>query len=681
MKEYRSESLRNVVLMGHGSSGKTTLAEAMLFVSGAISRMGRVEDRNTVSDFDSEEHARGYSISSSLTPVEWENTRINLIDTPGYADFEGEVVAAAYAAEAALITVDATAGLESGTEVAWGLASAAGNLPRMLLVTRLDREHADFDRVLAQLRERFGNKVVPMAIPIGKASAIEGAIDLLTGRARRGDTQEDAPAAMAEVIAAAREMLVESVAETDDELLEKYLAGGTISDEELTEALHDGFAAGLVFPVLAVCAQREIGVRTLLDDIVRVFPSPVGRERAIDGGVLTCDPAGPLAVHVFKTTADPFVGHLSFMKVLSGKLATQIQPYNPRSRATERLGHLYVQRGKEQLEVPALHAGDIGVAAKLQGTVTGDVLVSSPEAKIAVAPLPLPIGTYRTALHPRSKEDVDKLSQALHRITEQDPTIRVERDADTHEVIMTTLGDAHAAIAIAHLAKNYSVDVEATVPRVPYRETISSPAKSEYRHKKQTGGHGQYGHVVIQIEPLERGSGFEFADAVVGGSVPRQFIPAVEKGIVETLPQGPLAQSPLVDLRVTLTDGSSHSVDSSEMAFKLAASQALKQGVLQAHPQLLEPVMKLRVRIPSENVGDVMSDLSGRRGAVHGVEPDGAVSVIEADVPLAEVQRYASDVRALTGGRGRFELEFSRYVEVPPHVQNHVLQELASAGE
>jgi len=678
MKDYTSDALRNVVLMGHGSSGKTTLAEAMLHVSGAISRMGRVEDGNTVPDFDEEEHRRGYSISSALIPIEWGNARVNLIDTPGYADFEGEVVAASHAAEAALITVDGTAGVEAGTETAWEHADEA-HLPRVLLVTRLDREHANFDSVLARLRERFGPRCVPMAIPIGRASALEGAVDLLTGIAYRGAAESEAPPELAGAIAAARDMLIESVAETDDALLERYLEGGEITDEQLTQALHNGFAAGVVFPVLPVCATHEVGVRTLLDDVVRIFPSPLDRKHD-DGTGLVADVNGPLAAHIFKTTADPFVGHLSFMKVLSGRLTPQMQPYNPRARSTERLGHLYLQRGKEQIEVAALVAGDIGVAAKLQGTITGDVLVSSPEAAVVVPPLPLPLGTYRTALHPHSKEDVDKLSTALHRITEQDPTIRVERDPDTHEMIMTTLGDAQAAVAVAHLAKNYGVAVDATVPRVPYRETISAPAKSEYRHKKQTGGHGQFGHVVIEIEPLERGAGFEFADSVTGGSVPRQFIPAVEKGIAEALPEGPLAHSPLVDLRVRLTDGSFHAVDSSEMAFKLAAAQALKQGVLDAHPQLLEPVMRLRVRVPSEHVGDVMSDLSGRRGAVHGVESDGAWSAIEADVPLAEVQRYSSDLRALTGGRGRFEAHFDRYIEVPAHVQQQVIQSLEAAA-
>jgi elongation factor G len=482
------------------------------------------------------------------------------------------------------------------------------------------------------------------------------------------------------VVAAAREMLVEAVCESDDGLLEKYLDGGDVEDGELGQALAAGVAAGLLVPVVPVSAPKEIGVRAILDDIVRIFPSPAGREHALTEGSVKTEPAGPLVVHVFKTTADPFVGHLSFMKVLSGTLTPQTQPYNQRSRQAERLGHLYVTRGKEQIEVPALVAGDIGVAAKLQATVTGDTLVGGAETKAAVPPVPLPVATYRTALHPKSKEDVDKLSQALHRITEQDPSVRVDRDPDTHEVIMTTLGEAQVAVAVARLKKVYGVEVEPTLPRVPYRETVSTATRAEYKHKKQTGGHGQYGHVVIKIEPLPRGQGFEFADAVVGGAVPRQYVPAVEKGIAEALPGGPFAHAPVVDLKVTLTDGSSHSVDSSEMAFKIAAQQALKQGMLSAQPVLLEPIMQLRIRIPSEYVGDVMSDMSGRRGAVHGVEPDGARSVIEADAPLAEVQRYASDLRALTGGRGRFQIAFDRYQEVPAHVQAQILPAVQEAA-
>ncbi|MPZ97736.1 MAG: elongation factor G [Dehalococcoidia bacterium] len=680
MKDYESDRLRNVALMGHGSCGKSTLAEALLFASGALSRMGRVEDRNTVSDFDEQEHSHQYSISSSMIPIEWAGHRINLIDTPGYADFEGEVVSAAAAADAALIAVDAASGVESGTEVAWQLADEAGGLPRMLLVTRLDREFSDFRRVFDQLRDRFGTRLVPLALPIGEAQELAGVVDVLAGTAHRGAEPCEVPEEMADAVAEARELLVESVAESDDDLLGRYLEGETIGDDELTAALHAGVAEGTVVPVLPVCATRDIGLRTLLDEVVRLLPSPLGREhRCEDGGTIVTSAEGPFVAHVFKTTADPFVGHLSFMKVLSGQLTPDMHPHNPRSRQAERLGHLYVQRGKEQIEVPALVAGDIGVAAKLQATSTGDVLTAAAEATVALRPIPFPNSTYRSALHPHSKDDVDKLSSALHRITEQDPTIRVERDPDTHETVMTTLGEAQVTVAVARLAKVYGVAVDVEAPRVPYRETISAPVKAEYKHKKQSGGHGQYGHVVIELSPLDRGEGFKFEDRVSGGTVPRQFIPAVEKGIAETLPAGPLAHSPVVDLRVTLLDGSSHSVDSSEMAFKTAASQALKQGVLGAQPVLLEPVMRMRIRVPSASLGDVMSDVSTKRGHVHGVEADGDITVVEAEAPLAEVQRYANDLRALTGGRGRFDLEFDRYVEVPAHVQQGLLDALRTA--
>ena len=417
-----------------------------------------------------------------------------------------------------------------------------------------------------------------------------------------------------------------------------------------------------------------------MDAIARLLPAPPGREHALAEGSCTTDPDGPLVVHVFKTTADPFVGRLTFMKVLSGALTPDANPWNPLRRTNERLGRLFLQRGKEQIEVPRLVAGDIGVAAKLAATMTGDTLLGSGEQPERAAPLPFPEATFRSALHPRTKADVDKLSTALQRLVEQDPTIAVARDADTGETVMATLGDAQANIAAARLEKNYGVAVDVSVPLVPYRETVTGKARAEYRHKKQTGGHGQYGHVVIEIDPAERGAGFAFEEKVVGGNVPRQFIPAVEKGLVETLPDGPLARAPIVDVRVTLLDGSAHSVDSSEMAFKLAASQALKQGFLEAGPILLEPLVRLAVRVPADRVGDVMSDLSGRRGQLHGVDTEGAWSVVRGEAPLAEVQRYGPDLRAMTNGRGAYSVAFDRYAEVPAHVQEQVLRDLAAAA-
>ena len=682
MNAYTSEQLRNVVLLGHSGAGKTMLGEAMLFASGVTNRLGRVEDGNTVSDFDPEEHARTYSISLSMLPVEWAGQRLNIIDTPGYADFIGEVVSGLAAADSALITVDASSGIEAGAELAWDQAEARG-LPRFIAVTRMDREHANFEQVLDEVRDRFGVKVVPLAIPIGSADSFEGIVHLASGDARMGAdaTVGEAPADLADAIEAAREQLIESIAETDDELLELYLEGEDLPPERVAAVLAAAVAAGDVVPVLPVCAVSGVGVRTLLNEFARLLPSPLGREHELADGSCTTDPSGPLVVHVFKTAADPFVGRLTFMKVLSGVLTPDANPYNPERRTNERLGHLFIQRGKEQIETPQLAAGDIGVAAKLAETMTGDTLLGSDAQNERVPALPFPEATFRSALHPKTKADVDKLSSALQRLVEQDPTLAVVRDANTSETVMSTIGDAQANITAARLEKNYGVEVDVTIPVVPYRETVTTKAKAEYRHKKQTGGHGQYGHVVIEVDAAERGAGFSFEQKVVGGNVPRQFIPAVEKGLMETLPDGPLAHAPIVDVRVTLLDGSSHSVDSSEMAFKLAASQALKQGFLDAGPILLEPIVRLVVRVPGDRVGDVMSDLNGRRGQVHGVDTEGDYSVIQGEAPLAEIQRYGPDLRSMTNGRGTFTVAVDRYAEVPVHVQEQVLKQLQAAAE
>lgn len=492
MQSNRTEDLRNVALMGHGGSGKTTLAEAALLASGAITRMGKVEDGNTVSDFDDQEHAHHYSISTSLIPVEWEGARLNLLDTPGFPDFEGEVVAAA--------------GIQGGTEAAWRQADAAGPLPRMIAITRLDRENTDYHRTREALRAHFGLTLVPLAIPIGAAHDIAGVVDVITRCAVRGanGTPEDAPAELDAALDAARDMLLESVSETDDELISDYLDGKPIDDARLADALHAAVARGEIVPVVPLAAANGIGVRELLDRLVSLMPSPAGREHALgDGSTVTTDDAGPLVVEVFKTTADPFVGRLTYLKALSGTLNGDAHVWNVQHNVEERLGHLSVPRGKEQLAVAKLVAGDIGVAAKLAVTSTGDTFVASEASPRArTSSIPFPEATYRSALHPKTRADVDKLSQALARIAEQDPTIHVERDHDTGETVVTTLGDAQIAIAAAHLEKVYGVAVAVLPPRVPYRETISAPAKSEYCHKKQSGGHGQFAHVVIELHPV-----------------------------------------------------------------------------------------------------------------------------------------------------------------------------------
>jgi elongation factor G len=672
MERYEPAQIRNVALLGHSKAGKTTLAEAMLFATGVLSRMGRVEDGNTVSDYDRQEHDHGYSISTSLIALEFNAHQINLLDTPGYTDFEGEVVSAAAAAEAAVIAVDAVSGIEGGTEAAWEHVAAQQVPARIFVVSRLDREHADYGRVVQQLRDRFGTHVVPLAIPVFEGGTPRGVAGLLGG---------DATGADAEAFAAARESLVEAVAESDDELLEHYLDGQDIDEAELTAALRGAVSTGAVVPVLPLCASEGLGVSDLMEAIVSLCPSPIGREHRLEGDrTLTTDGSGPLVAHVFKTASDPFVGHLSFVKVLSGQITHGDHLRNHRSNQEERAPHVFTMRGKEQIEIDALVAGDIGAIPKLNHTATGDTLVAPGAEALAAPSLPFPTPTYRSALHPQSRDDVDRMSQALHKLMEQDRTITLERDADTGETILATLGDVQAGIVVSRLAREFNVTVEATEPRVPYRETIRAAVQAEYRHKKQSGGRGQYGHVVIKVEPLDRGGGFEFAEQVVGGSVPRQFIPAVQHGVEEALAHGPLAKSRLVDLRVTLLDGSSHSVDSSELAFKLAASQALHQAVLDGSPVLLEPIMRLRVEVPSDRMGDLTGEISGRRGHVLGVESAGPVTVVEALAPLAEVQRFTPQVRAISHGRGKLHLAFDHYAEVPQNVQEQVLSSLVTTA-
>lgn len=661
------DRVRNVALMGHSRAGKTTLAEAMLFASGALSRMGRVEDGNTVSDHDEEEHRHGYSISLALVTLDWDGHRLNLLDTPGYADFEGEVASAAFAADTAVILVDAVAGVEGGTEAAWRQAEIAAVPARFFVISRIDRENADFDRVLEQLRSRYGRTVAPIAIPGGES----GVVSLLADVA--------APAALEATFTAGREMLIEAIGETDDDLLARYLDGTPITGEELRAALARAVRQGNVTPVMLACALTSTGVAELLGELVALGARPTDRTyMGTNGDAVTVDEEGPFVARTFKTSSDPFVGHLSFVKVLSGRWSRGDHALNHRAHADERAAHLLVLRGREQFEVPELRAGEIGVIPKLGHTATGDVMTVPGGSAPELAPLPFPIPTYRSALHPRSRDDVDRMAQGLARMVEQDPTLRTESQPETGEVILLTLGDVHATIAAARLEREYGVGVDVTEPRVPYVETIRLPAQAEYRHKKQSGGRGQFGHVILRIEPLGRGAGFEFTEEVVGGDVPRQFIPAVEHGIVEALPEGPLAKSRLVDLKATLLGGSSHSVDSSEIAFKIAGAQALHQAVLAAEPVLLEPVMHLLVHAPGELVGDVTSEITGRRGNVLGMEPNGAGIVIDAVAPLAEVQRFGTQLRSLTHGRGTYTIEFDHYGEVPDHLQARLLEERAS---
>ena len=682
MKAYTTDNIRNVVLMGHGNVGKTTLAEAALFVSGAINRFGTIEDQNTVSDYDEDEHKRKFSLNLALLPVEWEERKINLIDTPGYADFLSEVICGAQAADMALVLVDAVAGPEVGTDRAWAIADKL-DLPRMIVVNRMDRENANFGETLAALQARWGAKVTPLQIPIGAHETFEGVIDLLHMRAYVGEKGEEVPVPpdLQPEADTLRAQLIETIVETDEELMTKYFADEDLTEDELRKVLHDGLDHGLIIPVLCISAARHIGVRKLLTNIAFSGPSPLDRKPFQAGDeVLNADPeASPVAL-VFKTSADPYVGRLTYLRIISGTLKSDSHLWNTNKNVDERLGTLYVQRGKEQEPVPELSAGDIGVVAKLAHTSTGDTLCAK-EHPVQLPAIAFPNPVYSMAVRPVSKASVDKLGPSLQRLVEEDPGLRLTRDAASSEVILAGLGDAHLDVTIERLKRKFNVDVELSLPRVAYRETVAKRGTADFTHKKQTGGHGQYARVVLEVQPLPAGSGLQFKPKVVGGSVPKEFIPAVEKGVTEAARDGVIAGYQLTDCEVLLLDGKHHPVDSSEMAFKVAASQALKEAVHSANGGLLEPIMNIRVQAPEDHAGDVVSDLNTKRAKIHSINPDGSMSIIDAEVPLAEVQRYASDLRSITQGRGGFELEFDHYGEVPSNIAQRVIEQHKKGAE
>jgi elongation factor G len=681
MKQYPSEQIRNVVLLGHGSTGKTSLSEALLFASGAVNRLGDVDEGTTVGDYDPDEVKRKVSINLSLLPCEWKGCKINVVDTPGYADFVGEVKAGLRAADLAVIVVCAASGVEVGTEQAWGYVQERG-CPALIFVNRMDRENADFFQALGQLQGLLGKNCVPLQIPIGAQQSFEGVVDLIEMKAHTGEkgAEGEVPAGLADTAASYREKLVEAIAETDDDLINKYLEGEELTEDELKRGLRQGIASRSIFPVLAGSSTKNICPSGLLDALVSYAPSPVdmGEEEAKNTSTgadekLKADAGGPLAAQVFKTTADPYVGKLTYLRVHSGTLKADSHVWNASRGGDERIGQLFTVRGKNQEQTPELVAGDIGALAKLGETLTGDTL-SSRERPLALPEIVFPQPTYSAAVHPKTKADVDKMGPSLARITEEDPTLSVRRESDTGETVLSGLGDSHLEVAAEKMRRKFGVDVELSPPKVPYKETITTTASAEYTHKKQTGGHGQYARVAIELEPLPRGTGFEFANRIVGGVVPRTYIPAVEKGVVEAMHEGVMAHYPLIDLKATLYDGKDHPVDSSEIAFKIAGAQALKDATQRANPVLLEPIMNMRIVVPEANTGDVMSDLNSKRAKVMGMSPEGSYSAIEAQAPLAEVLRYATDLRSITQGRGSFTLEFSHYEEVPAHLTQKVVE-------
>ncbi len=690
MKTYPAEKIRNIGLFSHGGAGKTSLAEAMLFVSHATTRLGRVEEGNTVSDWDPDEIKRGISISASITPVEWRDHKINIIDAPGYADFLGEIQAAMRVCDLALILLDASAGVEVGTEQVWQLADEA-NRPRAVLINKMDRENANFEASLSAVQATIGGAAVPVQLPIGSEKDFKGVIDLLSRRAflfsgaKDGVvTEADVPADLVDTAELLRTQLVEKICENDEELMVRYLEEEEIGVDELRHGLVQAIATGEAVPVFASAATAVKGVALLLNAIVDSFPAP-GPVSATDssGGTaeLSPDPAGPLAALVFKTIADPYVGKLSFFRVYSGTMTSDTHVFNTSRAQDERIGQLHVMRGKEQIGVHEITAGDIGAVAKLQVTATGDTL-SDHQQQFVLPGIAFPEPAYSAAVYPKTKSDLDKMGVAIQRLLEEDPTLHVSRDVQTGETLVSGLGESHVQIGLDRMARKFGVNVDIGLPQVPYRETISDPVKHvEYKHKKQTGGHGQYGHVFLDIEPIPEGE-FEFQEKIVGGVVPKQFIPAVEKGVREALDEGLLAGYPVVHVRVTLTDGSYHNVDSSEMAFKIAAAQAFKKGALQAKPVLLEPVVLLRVTVPEAYMGEVMTDLNGKRGHLQGMAPnENGSTTIEALVPSAEVQRYATDLRSITQGRGSFHMEFHHYQPVPAHLTDGIVSEAKARQE
>ena len=679
MPDLTSDQLRNIVLLSHGGAGKTVLSEAMLHASGVVSRMGTTADGTLTSDYEPEETRRESSTQTSVLPCPWKEHKINVLDTPGYADFRGEVISGVRVADGAVIVVSAPAGVEVGTGQMWRTAQENG-LPRMVFISKMDRETADFDRVMEALAERFGRECVALQLPIGAEADFSGVVNLL-------DRNAEVPEDMQGPVEAARERLTEAVAESDDDLANKYLDGESLSEEELTRGLKQGVATGAIVPVLVGAPVSGIGATELMDAIVNLMPSPleapaaIGTDSSQEQTSLPCDSTGPLAAVVFKTAADPFVGKLSYFRVYSGTFKADSQVWNANLGEAERVGQVFEVLGKSQQAVPKLVAGDLGAVPKLSSALTGHTLCTR-ETPVVLPEMEFPNPVYRMAVYPKTKVDVDKMTSSLARIAEEDPSLEISREPDTLEVLLGGLGDTHVEVAVDKMKRKFGADLLLEQPKVPYKESIAGFTKVEYRHKKQSGGHGQFGHVWLELEPLARGSGFNFGSKVVGGSVPREYIPSVEKGVNKALTDGVVAGFPVIDLRVTLVDGSFHTVDSSGMSFEIAGSHALTKGVQNATPVLLEPIMQVRITVPDSFSGDVVGDLNSKRGRIQGMTPQGdGTTLIEAEVAQAEILRYATELRSQTQGLGSFTVEFDHYEEVPQQLVPRIVDGLKQREE
>ena len=671
MDKYALDKIRNIALASHSGTGKTSVVESMLFNAKIITRIGNVEAGNTASDYEQEEIKRKTSIQSSLFPFDWNGYKLNLIDTPGYADYIGELLSGIWASDGIVMIVSAVAGVEAGTEQVWDQIKN-GQKPAAIFVNKMDRENADFFKVLEGLRNKFGRLCVPIALPIGRESSFEGVIDLLD--------QKEVPSSMTDQVRDFEEGLMEVVAESDDALSDKYLENGGLSADEIKEGIARGINSGQLVPVLVGSATQNIGITNLLDVLTEYFPSPaasppllafdIKKEEPID---LSCTESGSLVASVFKTIADPFVGKLSYLKIHRGTLKSGQEIWNINKAQSERIGQVLIPMGKAQEQIGEVNAGDICAVTKLTVTRTGDTL-GFKDSSIKVEPIKFPTPYYSVAVRPKDKADVDKMSSALSRLADEDPTMRVRQDGSTGQILLFGIGDTHVAVLSEKAGRKFGVELSLADPKVAYKETIGKATKVEYKHKKQSGGHGQYGHVILGLEPVVRGNGFEFGYKVVGGNVPKEYFPAVEKGVVKSLQKGCLAGCPVVDLKVTLLDGSYHPVDSSGMAFEIAGSYALRKGLEDAAPLLLEPVVSLNVRVPDLFTGDIIGDLNGKRAKILGMNPDSGNTEIEAEVPQVEVLHYSTDLRSLSQGRGTFSLEFLRYDEVPAHLTDKLVE-------
>jgi elongation factor G len=668
MKVYDAANIRNVALIGHSASGKTQLVSAALFDAGAVNRFGKVDEGTTVTDFDEEEIARKHTLSASLAYAEWNRTKVNFIDTPGMANFIADTRAGLRVADAAILVVDAVSGVQVQTEKTWQAAEELG-LARFVVVNRMDRERASLERTLKSIHATLIRTVIPVQLPIGEERSFRGVVDLVAQKAYiyqtdgSGKFTESAiPQEMADDAQAAREALIEMVAEADESLMEKFFEAGTLTQEQLVSGLRSATGAGKLFPAFCTSSLLNIGVQPLLDAILAYVPSPA--EKAKD--------TGPASAFVWKTIADPFAGRITMFRVMSGALKADATVYNKTRDTSERLGHLVLLQGKTQTNVPELKAGDLGAVAKLRDTLTSDTLGDKGDPTVfAPTTFPEPVLSY--AIEPKSRGDEDKISTSMHRLEEEDPSIRYSRDPQTKELLLSGQGQLHIEVTVAKLKRRFGVDVNLKPPRIPYRETIKNSTEAHGRHKKQTGGHGQFGDCKIRVEPLPRGTDFEFVDDIFGGSIPRQFVPAVEKGIQDARVRGYLAGYPMVDFRVTVFDGSYHDVDSNELSFKLAGSLAFKDAMTRARPTILEPIMNVEVYAPSDFAGDLMGDLNGRRGRIGGMDTRGVTTVIKAQVPMSEMLTYEQHLTSATGGRGSYHMEYSHYEEVPTPLQTKII--------